>query len=458
MSVQQIQHDSAKSALRSEAAATALAAGGAALLIVSQSSAPALAAIALLVIAFAVRPASGLLLVAVTLPFYLFQKGFGAMSFSLPELFLLTTLLGAAIRFAWTARSSTIGLSEAATPLDLPIALFIAAALISLLASEVLRVSLRDLRTLILEPIAAYYLGVWLLGRRHLPWLVGALVAGGVAAALTGLYQYAFTAYTVDVEGARRMLGPYLSPNQLGLYLGRSLPFVLAAAIFAPRSRAVAIPGLAVLGAAQILTFSVGAWIATLLALGTVVALWRPRALLVAAGMVAAASVAAVPVLSSERLASHLSLTRGTSFIRLQLWESSLRMIADHPVLGVGMDNFLYQYRSLYMLPEAAAEPNLSHPHNLVLNFWLEVGILGLLAFLWILASLARSWAALWRASSSPTERTILAGIAGAAADFVSHGMVDNSYFLTDMAFHFWLLAATIGVLSRSLHGDRRIG
>jgi O-antigen ligase len=229
--------------------------------------------------------------------------------------------------------------------------------------------------------------------------------------------------------------------------MGRSLPLALGVALFVRPARPAAGACVLVLSGALVLTFSVGAWLGSVLAVATVVALWRLKAVLVLAAGAVAIALASLPLLAMERFSSHFSLSRGTSFIRLQLWESSLRMILDHPLLGVGMDNFLYQYRSSYLLPGAVAEPNLSHPHTLILNFWLQMGILGLAAFLWLATTLARVWLGLWRRAAEPWDLAILAGMAGVAVDFVAHGMVDNSYFLVDMAFHFWLLAGMLAAL-----------
>ena len=432
-----------------EVIAALLAVSGAVLLIAAQSTASTAGSLLLLGAAFSLRPVFGLPLLGLVLPFYLLPRSLGSLSFSMPELVLLSSLAGTAVHGTWAGlRGAHISATRMATPFDLPIALFVAAALISLMASEVMRVSLRDLRTLILEPVMAFYLAAWLLRRPgHIKLLLAALLMGGTAAAILGLYQYFFTSHVIAVEGARRILGPYSSPNELGLYLGRVIPMTLAFVIFTPSYRPFASAALVALTAAQLLTFSVGAWIGTLLAVAVVVMLWRVRAIVALAAAAAALAVASLPLLHSDRVASHLSLTQGTSFIRVQLWESSLMMIRDHPILGVGMDNFLYQYRSRYMLPDAAAEPNLSHPHNLVLNFWLEMGILGLVAALWITIKLVRLWRELWRAELAPWERAALAGIAGAMVDMVTHGMVDNSYFLVDMAFFFWLASGVISAL-----------
>ena len=449
--------------LHVDVVAALLTVAGAAILAVAPNIAVSAGSLALLVAAFSLRPAFGLPLLGLVLPFYLLPRSFGSMSFSMPELVLLSSVTGAAAHGAWMRwRGVEISVARLATPFDLPIVLFLAAVLTSLLASEVMRVSLRDLRTLILEPVAAFYLAVWLLRRQaYTKFLLAGLLLGGVAAAVLGLYQYFFSSHVIAVEGARRILGPYSSPNELGLYLGRTIPLTLAFAIFTPSYRPAAVAALLPLTAALLLTFSLGAWLATLLAVAGVVLIWRARAIFVLAAGTVALAAASIPLLTNERVVSHFSLTQGTSFIRLQLWESSLQMIRDHPILGVGIDNFLYQYRSRYMLPDAVAEPNLSHPHNLVLNFWLQMGILGLVAIVWILSELTRRWLDLWRGELAPWERAALAGIAGAMIDMVAHGMVDNSYFLVDLAFFFWLAAGIIAALTASrqpaLHDPGRI-
>lgn len=434
---------------RTETLAALPVVAGALLLAVAPSAPASILSLAMLVAGFALRPALGLPLLAFVLPFYLLPKSFGSMAFSLPELILLCACAGAALYALrkWIG-GYRISMARLVTPLDGPAALFLAAALLSLLASEVLRVSLRDLRTLVLEPMAAYYLAAWFLRRRSdQARVLAALLLGGAVVAAIGLYQYLFTDHVVAVEGARRILGPYLSPNHLGLYLGRLLPMAVAVALYLPGARIAATPLAVSLAAALFLTFSLGAWLSSSLALLAVALLWRARAALLLGGTLVALLAMSGPLLSLERISSHFSLTRGTSFLRLQVWESALRMIRDHPLLGVGMDNFLYHYRGSYLLPEAVAEPNLSHPHNLVLNFWLQMGLLGLVAAAWLLVALARYWHRLWRTSLDPLDRAILAGIAGATVDLVAHGMVDNSYFLVDLAFHFWLSAGLVAAL-----------
>jgi putative inorganic carbon (hco3(-)) transporter len=140
----------------------------------------------------------------------------------------------------------------------------------------------------------------------------------------------------------------------------------------------------------------------------------------------------------------HLQPGRGTTFFRLQLWQSLVAMIRDHPFLGVGLDNFLYLYQQRYILPTALAEANLSHPHNLILHFWLQLGLLGLAAALWLVGQAFVLAHRVYTHSADPLTRVLALGAAGSLVDFVVHGMIDNSYFLPDLAIIFWL---TLGVL-----------
>ena len=56
---------------------------------------------------------------------------------------------------------------------------------------------------------------------------------------------------------------------------------------------------------------------------------------------------------------------------RLQYWQSSLQMIADHPLVGCGPGNFQNVYTQ-YKLPEASEE--VADPHNFLLEIWATAG------------------------------------------------------------------------------------
>jgi O-antigen ligase len=246
----------------------------------------------------------------------------------------------------------------------------------------------------------------------------------------------------------------YGSPNNLALYLERTLAVCLALALFG-RIWQVRLAGAgvaAVQGVALLLTFSKGAlllglpvmlgvlWLGGWMILGRQA---RPRRLLwMVAGVGALALLATTPFLTTERFQRLLDFSQGTGFLRLNLWRSAWQMALDHPLLGVGPDNFLYAYRSQYLLPAAWQEPNLNHPHNWLLDWWTRLGLPGLvLAFIWF------GWMArrLWRGVRVGAQPVLSLGLLAAVAAGLAHGLIDASFALPDLIL-VWVLIGYLAV------------
>jgi O-antigen ligase len=337
---------------------------------------------------------------------------------------------------------------------DLAVLSFVALGLVSLAASADVRLAARELRLVVVEPAILYFLLTKALWRPvtaplRAGWpegaairrMVIALLAGAAAASALGLFQYLFTAQVITAEGGlRRMLGPYPSPNGLGLIIERALPLALALALaqaarkrtgrsWRQRSSLAAWAGVvALFGLATLLTFSVGAWAAAAAGCGLVVLRQSRRTALAVAGAALVVGLLAIPLLGTERVASHFDLQSATtSAVRVSVWQSAVEMIADHPLAGVGLDGFLDLYRTSYIRPEAWREPDLSHPHNVLLESWLSLGILGPVAYAWLVGSvfvLARR--ARSRLAGDTWRRAASLGLAAGLAAGLAHGMVDR--------------------------------
>jgi O-antigen ligase len=122
-------------------------------------------------------------------------------------------------------------------------------------------------------------------------------------------------------------------------------------------------------------------------------------------------------------------------------------MIRDHPLFGMGPDNFLYAYRGRYLLPEAWQESSLSHPHNVILDFAARLGLIGLGVFIWMqVAFWSTAFRAMRRAKASLRidQWALLIGLMASMVDFLAHGLIDASYFVVDLAFVFMLTLALV--------------
>lgn len=65
---------------------------------------------------------------------------------------------------------------------------------------------------------------------------------------------------------------------------------------------------------------------------------------------------------------------------RIYLYQGTWNMIKDHPIIGVGLDNFNKEYVAHYMV-KSAVEKDLPHAHNFILAILSTTGIIGLLGF-----------------------------------------------------------------------------
>jgi O-antigen ligase len=412
-----------------------------------------IAAIVVIGIPYLLRPAVGLMLSAFAIPFFLLPKIMpNGMRFSLVEILTWVGVVAWALLSVlpptwWSPLDATPGPANAPPndrwrrALDLAVLTFVLLGLLSLTWATNFGTAARQFRVVVLEPALFYGLiRAFARDRDVALRLLDALVAAGLVLALHALWQAATGTGIITAEGVMRVRAVYGSPNNLALFLGRVIPMAVAVAIFAPpsrRRRAYAIVTVPLV-MALFLTFSRGAWLIGLPAALIFLAWHGGRRLRIAVGGAIVAGLAVlVPFASTERVMSLLSLQNGTAGSRLNLWASTLDMIRDHPWGGVGLDNFLYLYPR-YIRPQAWGEPALSHPHNILLHFWVTLGIGGVIILIW---QQTVFWGVITRATqrSSAWERAMALALAASMVDFLAHGLIDQSYFLVDLAFVYML-------------------
>ncbi len=427
----------------------------------------------------------GLALAAFFAPFYLVPQRLFERAFSMAELITLMCvarwLFGVAIQMARARRARRAG--APATPfrptlLDAGVLALVGASLLSSLLADFKVEAFREWRIVLVEPALLYLMlrtAPLNAGQRN--GIGAALAAGGIGVAVVGLANYTQGIRFEAEFGLPRIRSVYGSANNDALYLERIWAILAAGIVFGrwtirsaqlPGKRAAtapwrgaaarlgAIAGFAAVTAALALTQSRGALLFGLPA--ALVAMcfaaggrwrWLGAGLLAVtvAGATLLLSGAAASFLQNTRFAAALNLSAGSGFIRLNLWQSALAMWRDHPLLGVGPDNFLYAYRSFYILPAAWKEPELSHAHNLLLDPLARLGVVGALALAAMAAGFIRR---VRRALASGVNRALVIGALGLAAAAAAHGLVDHSFFLPDLASAFMIAAGLVAGTDRS--------
>ncbi|MCA9977451.1 MAG: O-antigen ligase family protein, partial [Anaerolineales bacterium] len=329
---------------------------------------------------------------------------------------------------------------------DYAVLTFTLVATLSLLFTARLDVASNEWRVIILEPALFYLMLRQLRLSREEMWVIlDAFVLGGVTVAGYGLWQVAFdrTALITAEGGLLRLKSVFGSPNNVGLYLGRILPLLAATMLLGQgmeaRRRWAYTAAILPVGLALLLSFSKGAlFLGMPAALLFVGAVWLKRngrspwpwlLAIILGGLSIILVAQQIPA-----LAGRLDLTGATGVFRLNLWQASINMFREHPLFGVGLDNFLYAYRGRYILDAAWQEPNLNHPHNILLDFATRLGLLGLLSGGWLLWQLGSTLKQAW-ATADAAWQPVIVGFSGAFIAMLAHGLVDHSFFLVDLAF-----------------------
>ncbi len=129
--------------------------------------------------------------------------------------------------------------------------------------------------------------------------------------------------------------------------------------------------------------------------------------------------------------------------VRILLWKETMELIQDNPVTGSGLAGFKQALVPYHKSPQIEI---FLYPHNIVLNFWAELGIAGLVGFLLVFIRMF----SLFKKTPRDNE-TIHLGFAvmGATVAILVHGLVDVPYFKNDLAVQFWTLFGIMYSLSR---------
>ncbi len=446
-----------------------------------------------------IRPAVAVALLPLSLPFYLLQKPVvGHYSFSAAEIALwscvavlaLQAVIAVIQRQHWQYWLSWSELRARLGVFLVPMLLFLLAAAFSIVIAYNRTVAARAFREEVFDPLIYALLALCCLrSRQDLARLLLALFGTGLVVALLGLAQYFdFLVSARALSNLPRVNAVYGSANSVGLLFDYVLPIGLAL-IFAPPAlkagllaswqfRLLALGLCLPLVAVLYLTGSGGAWAACTCALVFISACALGNRKILLAGGLILVLLAGVTLLLFHTEIQHYLFERhanaqgvGTLTKRIYLWESALRMIKDSPVTGYGLDNWLchYSLNAVCYTPHLhhywitrdpqthkatglRSEPDLSHPHNILLHVWVSTGIVGLLAFIavvvlffWLLFRILTRLRIMRQEAASLTWMAL--GIGGGMVAALVQGMVDSSFLEQDLAFCFWMLVVALLLL-----------
>lgn len=326
------------------------------------------------------------------------------------------------------------------SPLMLPAVVFLVAGAISVVVSGDHRAALGLYRAYFLEPAAyAVILATVASTARRLGFILLGFGAGAVYAALLNMTVVieAIRHHTLNLETTPPVV-IYDTANALALYLIPLVAIAGAVLIHAPGRRERWLSGLFLVIAipASVLTFSRGGYLGlAVVALGLAISHRRAK-LLVPAVLAAGILVSLIPPIR-HRIAYELHPIPGNTVdFRLRIWGQTLKLLSHHPIFGVGLSNY-----EQAMGPYWQDITRVIYPHNILLNFWVITGVLGVAGFGWLTVRTfilaARGWG-----GDAPGWRPYDLGVMLALLAIVVHGLVDVPFFKNDLSLEYWALVA----------------
>jgi hypothetical protein len=337
------------------------------------------------------------------------------------------------------------------TPLNLPLAAFLAAAALSLAFATSFSPAVVQLASLASSVVLVLIVAVLVRSPRQ-----GALVVGGVlaVAAVFGVlallewgdvFAVQHPVFYTPGYGIRARV-TFLDPNILASFLMTAILLVaplLASAPMRRGLRVLGVAGVAVTLAGLATTYSRGGLGGLVIGLVSIAVLLRaPRRARIAfvAVMMVAILLVGFLVFDARWVSENVvgAGSTGSATNRVYMVEGALKMWADHP-FGVGLDNYQVVYPA-YRDPRA--EVGIVESHTAYVTVLAEMGFLGLLAFLWVLVSaLFRSAGAAARRARDVTLQPLAAGAFAATL-----ALAAQAFTYSIEASKFWWFAIGLGV------------
>ena len=287
-----------------------------------------------------------------------------------------------------------------------PLAVYAGLTLVSAVFSSDPRTSLVDCKQLVLFLLVPITYRL-VRGTRGLT-LMTVIVTCAAASAAIGIFQYGVLHYDDLGQRPQGTLGHYMTYSGLLMLV---FAVALARVLFGRGERtwaALVMPALAV---AVALSFTRSASVG-LCAAAALLFAFKDFRLFAVLPIVAAIAIAAAPARISQRFASIFDMQNPTIRDRVAMLHEGERMIAAHPLTGVG-PNMVQPLYAQYRGPDAIVPAN-PHLHNVPVQIAAERGLPALAAWLLFIGALVRD---LWRRfSSTPSRFLPAAGLAAVAA------------------------------------------
>ena len=244
-----------------------------------------------------------------------------------------------------------------------------------------------------------------------------------------------------------RVYSFFNNPNVLGEFLVMTIPATLAVlwGNLREEHKLVFGAGLIVMLACMVFTWSRGAWLGMVLACAIFFAIMDRRWVFLGILAVMALPLALVVTNNTAILERFLSIgnTADTSTAyRVSIWYAAVDMIRDFWISGIGIGS--EAFKAVYPAYAASGADFALHSHNLYLQIWVEMGVIGIGALLAMVCMLIRQTfsARIATLRKQDSAAKIVIALGAGTLGFLFQGMTDYVWYNYKILMIFWIMVA----------------
>jgi putative inorganic carbon (HCO3(-)) transporter len=143
--------------------------------------------------------------------------------------------------------------------------------------------------------------------------------------------------------------------------------------------------------------------------------------------------------------------------LRMDMWSRALAMLRDMPFTGIGLNAFPLIQSNFYPGYLIGPEP---HAHNLYLQLALDLGLPGVILFMWLLITASIMAVRAYRRQSGRDERALVIAVLAGIVSYLGAGLIDTPWATKPGILLFVLLgclAATYRLASASVAAPEHV-
>jgi putative inorganic carbon (HCO3(-)) transporter len=354
------------------------------------------------------------------------------------------------------------------TPVNLPLLIFFLITVISIVHSVDLKDTIKGGILRLLQFIAVFFVVAQeVKDKKHILRIILSIGAGLLFVSIDSFWQVGFgrdfvRGYEPVINiGLKRATASFKDSNILGVYLSALAPLIFGATLF--YSKGAKKIGLSVLSAIVLggilLTYSRPTLLAIYIVFWFFAIARKNKALTVILILLTLASPFLLPksVKDWAKEVEYNPLRFMCNDDRVAFYQHSLNMIKAHPVIGLGANTYMKNYKYYKNYPEYKGVVTIDtvYAHNNFLHMAAELGLTGFAVFIWFLIRMFKEAATIQRKLKDNFLSIAALSIIACLIAFLVNGLTESSLYYSRVAAVFWYLIGLIFAFKKIAYADR---